>query len=253
MSQRDKNNQQQKVMFRRIGGRVIPITVGTAGAGVAADAARTKRVYENVRRGITIDRKSFAYQPFVTFRGKDTFTRLGDRLVMKVKGKTAANASYYRGAFNNDPKSFGFSWLGVKSRFRGQGLSKVITRQAAVEIRAKGGRYTWNQVVHPNSLGTNFSRLRDSLWKEKVRPDGMADLVQVTKKQALKNIRTWRDKKGILTSDIFRETKLPAVYRKFKPYRTTKNKLLIAGGLTASAVAAGAYFFLNRKQGTKNG
>jgi len=249
MSQQAKQ-QNRNVVFRRIGGRVVPIATGTAGLGVAADAARTKRVYENVRRGITIDRKLFARQPYVTFWSKDSdFFKLGQRLNLKVKGKSATTVSFYRGAMDGDPKSFGISWLRTKSKFRGQGLSKIITRQAGVEIREKGGRYTWNQVVHSHSLQTNFNRVRDSLWKETKKP---GEFVRVTKAQALKNIRTWRDKKGILTSEIFRETQIPRLSRKMAPYRTTANKVAIGAGLGLAALSAGAYLYLNRKPKKEN-
>lgn len=223
MSQKEER---RNVTFRRIGGRIVPIAIGTGGAALAADAARTKRIYS--KAGVTVDRKKFTLQPFV-------YDRLGTKLVAKVDGKKAGTASFFRGAdadFGPDmfkSKTFGFSWLGVKGKFRGQGISKLLSKEAAKEIKGQGGNKLWNQVVHPGSLATNYSSKRDKLFKITETAEKKVGL-----KAALGNIKYWRNKKGVLTSDIFRETSLKGIHRsRIKPFRTMKNKVTMGLGLLA--------------------
>lgn len=222
----EHKKERRNVVFRRIGGRIVPISIAGAGGLVAADAARTTRVYS--KAGVTIDKKKFAIQPFV-------FDRLGTRLEARVNGKLAGTSSFFRGAGEETlkdtlkSKTYGISWLGVKKNFRGQGISKVLSKQTAKEIRRAGGNELWNQVVHKRSLLTNFSSKRDKLYK-------ITDTVykKVGLKKALGNIKYWRNKKGQLGSDIFRSTTLVGVRKPaLKPYRTLGNKLSIGFGLAA--------------------
>jgi len=231
--------QKKGVRFIRKNGRIIPIRIdqdsvekaglgaaGAAGVVVAADQLNTTRVYQ--KGNVTIDKKKFALQPFV----KD---RLGSKMVLRVDGKKAAVANYYRGAFDDDVKSFGFSWLGVKREFRGEGLSKIISKEAARDMRRQGGEYVFNQVVHQNSLKTNLSS-RDTLY----RLGRGNNFNPVSRRDAMKNINFYRKKKGMLTSDIFRETSIKGIPRFTKhsqPFRTTTNKALIGLGLASAAVS----------------
>lgn len=238
-----QEKESRKVVFRRIGGRIIPISVAAVGGVVAADAARTTRIYS--KGALTIDKKKFAMQPFV-------YDRLGTRLELRVKGKKAGTASFFRGAHDDTldvvkglmgkqekAKEFAFSWLGIKNKFRGQGLSKILSHESAKEIKRQGGKEIWNQVVHPNSLKTNYSPIRDKLFK--VADSGASKKVGL--KKAIGNIKYWRNKKGILGSDIFRETSLKHVKGNvgIKPFRTLGNKLKIGLGITAFLGGLAAY------------
>lgn len=277
---------QKKVVFRRIGGRVVPITVGStgaAGAVAALDAARTTQIY--AKKGITITKKRFAVQPFV-------WDKLGTKLTMYNRvGKKVASASYYRGA-TDSAKSFGFSWIGVKKAYRGKGYSKVLSGVAAGDIRKQGGTHLFNHVIHEGSLKTNYNRVRDTLWKlqdvplKKSKPVGILDRARKFAKdlrhgsegglhyvkkvglaEAEKNIKWHRARwikptnaiervmqkampwtKVTSHSNIFRQTSLKGVpYRKLIETRTFKNKATIALG-TGAAVGALAYFALRRKK-----
>lgn len=257
MKQQRQRRENERVTFRRINGRLVPIAVGAAGAGAAAvvaDAARTKRVYETKK--FTIDRKGFSIQPF-------SGMKLGDGLVMRTRrGARVGQARFY---VDPGDGTATFSWLGVKRRFRGRGMSQVLSRQAAIEMKAQGAKSIFNHVVHPGSLLTHFDGRRDKLWKEgRALKSGGAMMEQVTKQQAVKSVTRWRketealDKMGWAeyffetqknkgkkggARAIFRETSLGAVptRRPLTPYRTLGNKLRLGVG---SVLAAGAVAYL---------
>lgn len=230
----------EDVTFRRIRGRIVPIkrdgspdkkrAAGAAavvgGSALAADAARTSRVYRNVKTGVTIDRKKFSYQPFVH--------TIGDKLTMRKGGKTVGQARY----FNRGGGEFGFSWLGIKRDFRGQGHSKTLATQAVKQMRAKGGKSLFNQVVHPGSMKTGLSA-RDTFWRERSFGRGQKHLYQMTRKDAAKNIRMWRNKRGVLTSDVFRNTDLRGLSGpRTRPYKTRAMKGRMAIGAGVAAIGA---------------
>jgi predicted GNAT family acetyltransferase len=242
--QQKRNEKQQGVTFRRVRGRIIPIALGSAGAATAADAARTKRVYQTSK--VAIDRKSFAFQPF-------SGLQMGDQLVMKTRGgKRIAQARYYV-----KPGGEGvFSWVGVKRSFRGKGHSQRIAKAGALEMKDKGATFIFNHVVHPGSLLTSYDRKRDRLWKEvRTTKAGESVLEPILKKDAIKQATRWnkqfkkttileyyfaKDKGG--TRPVFRETKLPKTIRRpIKPFRTTGNKLRMGLGLAVAAGAAASY------------
>ena len=220
-----KKREERRVVFRRVNGRIIPISVSVAGAGVAADAARTKRIYD--KGGITMDLKRGAIQPFFE-KSKVPF---GDRIVMRKEGKFVGHSMFYK-PFRAEPGERSFSWLGVKRKFRGKGYSKLLTAESARQMKRDGGTFLLNQVVHKNSLQTNFSRTRDKLWRS--RGDYMYSM---TKDEAIRNINFYRNKKGLITSDVFRETSLKGIRTKnvgIKPFRTFGNKArIVAGALFA--------------------
>lgn len=248
-------------------GRIIPIredgdsrkavaASGVAGAVVAADAARTTRVYAT--KNYTIDKKKFAFQPF-------SGARLGDHLVLRKRdGAKVGQARFY---FTRKDKTASFSWLSVRKDMRGKGLSQLLSKQAAIEMKEGGAKSVFNHVVHPGSLLTHFNTKRDTLWKEvRTLKDGSASLEAVTKKAALRSVNRWmqvsskmsrldgwlgKEVKG--AKGIFRETKIPrALARHMKPFRTPSNKLNLAVGL---GVAAGSALYLGatrRKKEPKN-
>lgn len=263
------DNEKKQVRFIRVHGRIVPIrvdvnvnskaasnrgkqgssggssdvtkaglVVGTAGAAVAADAARTRRIYS--RNGVTIDRKKFSLQPF-------QMDRLGDTLIMRDKlGKRMGRASWYR-----DGDKAGFSWLGVGKKFRGQGHSQTLSRVAAHEMKKSGAKRIWNHVVHPGSATVNLTK-NDSFWKvQRIKADGDAILEHVTKGAALRNINFHRKTKGVFTSDIFRETLLkgrtimPGIR---KAHLTTGMKVKLAAGLTVAAAGFAAALWSSRRK-----
>lgn len=258
-----------KVKFIRKNGRIIPIRpkgekdnsrkAGAAAAAggtlVAADAARTERVYS--KAGVTIDRKKFSFQPMV-----NTF---GTSLHMEKGGKKAASAYFYK---TGDPGEFSMSWLGVKRPFRGQGLSKDIMRQASVEMRSQGGKTIFSHVVHPNSAQLGGKKVASTYWKE-LKNNFMKP---VSEKTAMKHVTAWsadyhaKPKFGTMAAlkesfnwnkakgkeaapAIFREVKIPRFQRTMQPFRTTANKVTMALG--AAIALTGAYFAF-RKPDVKN-
>lgn len=214
------SNEKRRTVFRRINGRIVPISLAAGGSYAAFDGARTRRIYD--KGGVTIDRKRFAFQPFVP-------DKLGTRLEMRKGKDLVGTASYYKAGDN-----YSFSWLGIKSKFRGQGFSKPLSKVAAQSIKKDGGTKIFNQVVHPGSLNTNFSRKRDTLFKLGRNQHGEY-FKKITKAEATKNIKTWRNVKGILTSDVFRETSLKGIRTShIKPILTRASKVKIGAGLVAA-------------------
>ena len=225
----------RKVIFRRINGRLVPISVSAGGAAVAADAARTKRIYD--KKGITLDLKRGAIQPFFE-KSKVPF---GDRIVMRKEGKFVGHSMFYK-PFKGEPGERSFSWLSVKRKFRGKGYSKLLTAESARQMKRDGGTFLFNQVVHKNSLQTNFKRGRDRLWRQRGNY-----LYGMTKDEAIRNINFYRTKRGLITSDAFRETSLKGVRTKIgiKPFRTFGNKARIAVG--ALVALGGLAYAVNMK------
>jgi hypothetical protein len=263
----DKPVSGKHTVFRRIGGRIVPISVGTAGgvgAATALNALNTTRLTSKAieKAGVTIVKKKFALQPFV-------WTKLGTRLNMYKGANYVGNARFFPGA-DGAASTFGFSWLGVRKAFRGQGQSKLLSSVAAGEIRRQGGTHVWNQVVHPGSLTTNFKATRDSLWKVgKAYKDGSAPVERIGMSQALKNIdwhrKRWTRPNGTMEAlyhkvvphakipsnpNVFRQTSLKGVaYKNLKEFRPLSNKLALGIG-AGVAVGALAYFALRKKNGS---
>lgn len=223
---------QQDVKFVRIRGRVVPIrsrkkekiASGTAagiGVAVAADAARTTRIYD--KKGVTIDRKKFTYNPFAH--------KIGDGLYMKKNGKFVGHSRIYMSP-DGAKNSAAFSWLGIKKEYRGKGYSKILSKESSKLMRSKGADYILNQVVHAGSINTNYNRARDTFWY--LKGD---HFYKTTKKYAMKNVRD-HIKSGYKTSDIFRETDLKGVRKAGKGFRTFGNKAAIVGGLSVAALGS---------------
>jgi len=245
------------VRFIRKNGRIIPIrsdakkssstagniaggSTAVIGTAVAADAARTRRVYE--RGGHIIDRKKYSFQPFTK--------KVGDKLVMrKLDGTKVGQANWYQGAGDKPgSKKASFSWLGVKSKYRGEGHSKTLSRVAAHEMKKSGVHHVWNQVVHEGSLKTNVTR-HDTFWKAGKQTNTGVVMTKVTKDRAIANIRWHRKTKGIITSDIFRNTNLKKQATVFpgirKAYMTKGMKMKLGVGLGLAVLGAGSLLYNN--------
>ena len=273
-----KKDENKRVIFRRIGGRVIPITVGGA---AAASAANTTRVYK--KGNITIDKKKFSFAPVTK-----TF---GSRYNLSVAGKKAANATV---AVAKDGEAT-FGWLGVKKKFQKKGLSKVLSKEAIRDSRRKGATHVFNQVIHPGSALTNYSKGRDTFWRisQRAKADGSVDFFETTKTKAMQKVNKAHKfhkelgaeiaqearrslpkyksgkirfstapkfarqinkkvsrvaehhifKMAKADSPIWRNTDLKGmkkITKYSKPFRTTRNKVQLAGGI--ALVAAGALF-----------
>lgn len=259
------------VRFIRVHGRVVPIrdkneghqkavgvSVASAGAVVAADAARTTRIYQ--KGGVAIDKKLFAFQPMAN--------TLGTSLHLSKKGEHAAKVFFYKTG-DNAGKEFSISWLSTAKKFRGQGLSKDLMKHASVQMRAQGGTSLFSHVVHPNSAG--LGKARGTFWKE--LSNGY--LAKVSEPTAMKHVKAWaaelkskpspfgiegigarlrsfafhkgKDlKESSKASAIFREVRIPN-FRSIThtAFRTTANK--IALGLGVAAVAGGLYYAFRKR------
>lgn len=254
-------------------------TAGAAvvgGSAVAADAARTKRVFEEAKTGIAIDRKAFSIVPPQVMLRPTTDTSM----ILRKNGKKAAQVWYGRHADVEDvanakfgKRVFGVDFLYTKSEFRGQGLSKVLMKHAASDMRAQGAGSVYNQVVHPRSAALGSEKTRNRYYKES--RSGLA--YPTTRKEAMKNVEAWHKDfagtkvqkislvdsikslvgkpatKGIKKSNkysaIFRETWLPKDTPSIKAFRTMGNKATIVGG--ALAAAAGLAYLLKGKKKQK--
>lgn len=286
---KEKKDQKKNVVFRRINGRIVPISIGTAGLGVAANAANTTRVYS--RKNVTIDKKKFTFNPQSQV--------MASKFDMRVDGKKVATASTY---FDKQEKGFfGFAWLGTKKSERGKGYAKILSREATRDAVRHGAKYTESQVIHAGSAKAGFKKGRDQFWRE-TNPNkktGQSSMIAISKTEALKNIEKSRKKrmkelgvlskkagqkmpknvkniseareflvgvlgktraradylllsKGYTDSPVFRETKVSGM-RKFtkysKPFRTTKNK--VALGLGTVAAIGGFYKGLTNEKRKK--
>lgn len=255
----EKQSNGRQVTFRRIGGRIVPISVSAAGSAVAFDAARTTRVLAS--KSLIIDRKKFAFQPFLGIK-------FGDQLVARnpKTGATMGQARYY---VEKKFREGGFSWLSVKRPFRNQGLSKKLARQGAIEMKSQGAKNLVAHVVHPGSLLSQFNRKNDSLWLEVAERKTGATYQKITKADAIKRVSRWQRRRtsSTLWDDaidflrgtkknkvlpVIRETVLPkGLRRRMAPFRTNTNKALLALGIGA-AVGGVAYLAYTFRKPEKN-
>lgn len=243
----------ERIRFVIIRGRVVPIrqrkkkddlkgeagaAAAVGGAGVAANAANTRRVYHNARTGITINSK--AYYP-----GDPRKIRLGPALVGYKKGKRFGHIGIEDIAKTDDGgRQFVISWLGVREKFRGQGLSKVLSKHGVAEMKRRGGTELLSNIFHRNAL-LGYNRKYDILSKEgRALKDGSILLHPTNKKEALrkviKSMKTGSD------SPIWRTTNLNKVpTSRLKPFMTGGMKARLGLGIAAALVGT-AYAFSNR-------
>jgi predicted GNAT family acetyltransferase len=231
-----KEKKEKKVVFRRIGGRIVPIAVGVGGAAMAADAARTTRVYN--KDGVTIDKKK-------NVRARLTIRKRADELIIRKNGKRAGYANFSR----TDGSDFGFNFLKINKKFRKQGLANILTKQSAVEMKKQGAKTITNQVIHEGSLKSNLSKrdklffsmdLGDEVFEQKISKKEAISQIVAAKKGKKRNF--WHN--PAKDSDVFRETSLKGLRTKgkgfIKPFKTRGMKARIALGSIA-AVSSFAY------------
>lgn len=235
-----KRYKKGEIVFRKIKGRIVPIAVTGAGIGLAAGAARTKRIYAN--KALTVDVKRFTLQPFQF--------GIGSKITMRKAGKRIGNVYFGRSKILD--KTYNISWLGVKKAYRGKGFGKKLAKFAAIEAKRKGAKSLYQQVVHRRSLNMGYNRKRDTLFRMFTRKDtGYAYHTQVTKKEALRNIVIHAEK-GYKGSDIFRETSLKGLKTRgkgfIKPFRPLRSKAGIALGTGIALAGAGTALFKKEKR-----
>lgn len=182
-----KKKEEKKIVFRRIGGKIVPISVASAGLATAASAANTTRVYEKGK--VTIDKKKFSFAPVVQ--------KFGSKFDMKVDGKKVATASTYMD--KSEKGSMAFGWLGTRKKHRGKGYAKTLSKEAARDAVRHGAKYTESQVIHAGSLKANLSK-RDTLFYNFRNDSHGAHFKKITKSKALKHI----EKEGLIRERMMR-------------------------------------------------
>lgn len=270
----------ERVRYIRKNGRIIPIrekrtdqaliAAGSVGAAVSADAARTKTVYKS--KSLTIEKKMFSIMPMDTLQSR--YPKFGDALFAKnVQGKRVG-----RMHFTVEGKEGVIDWLSVKKSERGKGISKKLVKQAAIEMRAKGGKEIFTHVVHPRSaaLLEGEKGVRSQYWRvaRTTKKSGMF-LEGIGKKEALAKAGQWKGKPGKFNvaefladsfkswrmnnkqkyaaqyagPTIYRQVKLPNTMRSsIKPFRSMKNKLALGlGAAVAVSSLAALYARRNKK------
>jgi hypothetical protein len=228
-----KNDDNKKVVYRRINGRVVPIAVGT---GVAASAANTTRVYQ--KGNITIDKKKYSFAPVTK-----TF---GSKYDLKVAGKKAATATI---GIDKD-KTASFGWLGTKKKFQSRGYASLLSKESIRDARRRGAKEVWNQTIHRRSALTNYDKKRDSFWRvsQRAKKDGGVNFFRTTKANALSKIADAQWSHNEIAKDIAREARISLPHFKgkkvkrkagFKPVFKPSSKL--ARGLAKKVKAVGDY------------
>lgn len=236
----------RRVTFRRIRGRIVAIKpsdksrnkieVGAiaGGSALAADAARTRRIYSS--GDLRIDRKSPAFLPLSG--------RFGDHLVLTKLGKKVGTASHFNATVNGERVGT-FSWLGVKEKFRGEGHSKILSKVAAQEMKRKGATHSINHVVHKNSLMANLRKSHDTFQKEFAN----GRIKSISLSEAKRGIAYGEKKKlfGAHQFYINRKTSLKGLRTAtgISPHLTSAGKTRIAVGISLAAL--GMFSALKRR------
>jgi hypothetical protein len=267
-----KQKENKNVVFRRIGGKVVPITIGAAGAGIAADAARTRVVYKTKK--MTIVRKRGTFMPIGSYSEKRPMFGTGLYAYSnrgKYMGRTIFDVTK-----EGKASSGNFDWLTVKKRYRGQGLSKKLAKQGAIEMKGMGAKSIFSHVVSPRSAGLfEGSKVKSTYWKEISRGKDRW-LEKIGKKEALSRaskwqkpmkiseaLNRWKRPKNILKDikyniknygssekygygkPIFRDVKIPKNMRRLhKPYMALGTKLKLGFGL---GLLAGSIGYMSRE------
>lgn len=267
--------EKRQVRFIRRRGRIIPIrskkkegpnkaiSAGAliAGTAVTDRALRTKTIYHDPKTGTRIDKRVRAR------------TRLGikNNATELTLFKNNKNIGYVNiGKESKEVSNINF--LKVDKKQRGKGFSKVLTQEAAREMKRQGAKSTMNQVIHKGSLLSNFDKKRDLITDEFGKKISMKaakneiELFQIldkgskkpkfkgsykrlkmglpeSGKRSVKNLTgsiahsLFPDLITAKDSGVFRETSLKYLRKKGKfstnPFRTRRNKLSIFLGSAA--------------------
>lgn len=262
-----KKEEKRNVVFRRIGGRIVPITIGTAAAAKTYDLARTQTVYQT--KDIRIDRKKLKGLPIAMSSEKKLV--FGEGLyAYNNKGKYLGRTLY-----GVEGKEGSFDWLSVKKSARGQGVSKKLTKQAAIEMKGQGATKIFSHVVHKRSAGLfEGSKVKSKYYRGAYThpKTGEVTLEPIGKRAAMDKVTKWQKPLPYLESikeqlrpknlaktikqtwsgsskksdyggpTVFREVTIPKNIRRLrKPFRTTGNKVGMAvyGALAIGSLAYG--------------
>lgn len=194
-----EKKEKRNVVFRRIGGRIVPISVGSA---LAYDAARTKVVSNS--GGIKMVRKINTVQPLSSIASR--------KLVFGTTIKSYDNSGKRVGQilFNKYQGAGNVEWLSVKKKFQGKGHSKKLIKQAAIEMKRSGIDKLTGHAITKRSAKVY---------------------------EGFKGVKTFASRGGKLTRNIkagvYREAILPkfTAALKKKPYMSGDNKIKLALGL----------------------
>lgn len=269
---------------KRAVGRASGMAAATGGGIIAADALRTKRVYVDKARGITMDRK-FVYSPgyelkqyvreIVQSKGrrKEAFRTfvgeaLSDHIVLRKKGKYVGYMEW-----GKEEGRMMTRMVSIKEGFRGKGYSKLLTKEAARSARVtRGIKETYDQVVHPGSVLSNYDPKRTRYFQEYERftrerrskkwaldravkaQRRHKRLVEKAGKNPFKQYKLSKEYGDIPGGAAYRSDKIPRLpgktkFANVKGFRTTGNKVRIGLG-GALAIGGLATYAMNRR---KNG
>lgn len=187
--------EEKKTLFRRIGGRIVPIAVG---GGLISRSVST-RVYK--KGDITIDRK-------------------GRKMTMRKSGVKIGFTEFRKHGFGGIGDS-NIKWLGVAEKHRGKGYGRTIITETARELRRRGKNEMMNAVAGPRAA--TIKNKSDSFYEVANRKNGESYL------KRLKSI----EGRDISENPVFRRTKISGLKKSTKysmNKRVIGNKALFALG-----------------------
>jgi predicted GNAT family acetyltransferase len=220
--QKDEN---KRVVFRRIGGRIVPITIAAVGAGVAADAARSD-VVRTAKDGSYSIRRKGSVMPMALTKGEIKF---GTSVTNYTKyGQRRGHINFFKNVAGEGE----VDWLGVGKKFRGKGISKNLTSDAAAEMRSQGIKKISSHVVHERSAKLFGDKVRSRFYKSYYTgKDGSSFVRGIGKKAALAYVNgtKWKGKQP--AAAIFRDVVIPKMRRNRVPFKSIGIKSKIGLGL----------------------
>lgn len=226
--------EEKRTVFRRIRGRIVPITISVAGAGIAADAARSTVVRTDKLGNYSVKR-THALMPMSLAKGE---LRLGTSITSYNKfGQKRGGISFLKNVMGEGE----IDWLSVKRKFRGVGVSKQLTHDAAAEMRHAGIKKISSHVAHPRSAKLFGDKVKSTYYKSYyTSKSGESFVNQIGKKKAMELVGAYKWKsKSNTTAAVFRDVKIPKLRRMVAPFKSAAIKGRI--GLGLGLVGLGLY------------
>lgn len=228
-----KNDENKRVVFRRIGGRIVPIAVATTGAAIAADAARSD-IVRTAKDGSYSVRRKYSVMPMALSKGE---LKIGTSISNYTKfGIKRGHINFFKNVADEGE----VDWLGVGRKYRGKGISKGLAADAAVEMRSQGIKKLTSHVVHERSAKLFGDKVKSSYFKSYyTAKDGSSFVRRIGKTAAMEFVRATKFKNKQPTAAIFRDVTLPKLRRNRIPFKSVgiKSKM----GLGLGLVGAGLY------------
>lgn len=199
-----KKEENKQVVFRRMGGRIVPIVVG---AGLV-NVGRTKSVYK--KGSITIDQR-------------------GKKLIMRKNGKKVGYSKF--GITKNKYNQIGDSkikMVSVDKKFRGKGYGRTLIKETARAARQRGAKSMFSAIV--GKRAATIKNKSDKFYEFNPRMNEIGQsFFRETKR--IKNRNLEKDY-------LFRKTNISRL--KYKTKNTInlwprKNKLMLAAGIGSLA------------------